>query len=120
MERYININTQDKYMALLASGLFNSFFPELTGEWSTDSKIIEGNPAELNEFGLLLFKHKTNKRLFLVKSYRWVDQLTLLDETESRQIIDTYKFSTYNLSAWSPVTKEEYAKVEEKFRDIYN
>lgn len=77
------------------------------------------DPNELNEFGLLVFKHKTNKRLFLQKAYRWVDRLILLDETEDRQIVDSYKFSTYNLGAWEPMTKEEFNKVKTKFREIY-
>ncbi len=74
---------------------------------------------ELNEYGLLVFKHKTNKRLFLQKSYKWKDNLILLDETEGRQIIDNYKYSTYNLDAWESVTKEEYSKVKTHFKDIY-
>ena len=49
----------------------------------------ESDNNELNEHGLLVFKHKTNKRLFLQKTYRWVDRLILLDETEGRQIIDS-------------------------------
>jgi len=73
----------------------------------------------LNEHGLLVFKHKTNKRLFLQKSYSWVDNLILIDETEDRQIIDTYRFSTYDLSAWELITKEEYSKVKSKYLEIY-
>lgn len=74
---------------------------------------------KLNDFGLKVWKHKTNKRLFLQQSYEWVDKLILLDETEDRQIIDSYVASTYDFSAWTPMTKEEYNKVELKFRDIY-
>lgn len=74
---------------------------------------------ELNEHGLKVWKHKTNKRLFLIQSYRWKDVLHLLDETEGRQFIDSYKASTYNYSAWDPMTLEEYAKVKTKYRDIY-
>lgn len=57
---------------------------------------------ELNEFGLKVWKHKTNKRLFLEQSYRWKDSLVLIDETENRQVIDNYKASTYNYSTWTP------------------
>jgi hypothetical protein len=49
---------------------------------------------ELNEYGLKVWKHKTNKRLFLQQSYRWKDNLLLLDETEGRQIVDTFIAST--------------------------
>lgn len=77
-------------------------------------------PEELNDRGLLVFKHKTNKRLFLHRPYRWVDRLILLDETEGRQIIDQYRYSTYNLNAWEAMTPEEYSKVKTKFIDIYD
>lgn len=74
---------------------------------------------ELNDFGLAVFKHKTNKRLFLHREYSWVDRITLLDETEGRQIIDDYKFSTYDLSAWEAMTRDEYSKVKHKYKEIY-
>lgn len=77
------------------------------------------NRIELDEFGLQVWKHKTNKRLFLHQSYKWVDNLTLLDETEDRQLIDNYKASTYDFSNWIPMTKEEFSKVKSKYKDIY-
>lgn len=77
------------------------------------------NFIELDDRGLLVFKHKTNKRLFLYKPYRWSDRFILLDETEGRQAIDEFKYSTYDLGAWEAMTPEEYSKVKSKFRDIY-
>ena len=74
---------------------------------------------ELTEHGLLVFKHKTNKRLFLERTYRWVDILTLLDETDGRQIIDQFKYSTFDLSAWEPMTKEEFDSVKRCYKEIY-
>lgn len=74
---------------------------------------------ELNEFGMLVFKHKTNKRLFLQRTYRWVDDIALIDETEDRQHIDSWKYSTFNLDAWTPMTVEEYSRVKSKYREIY-
>ena len=74
---------------------------------------------ELNEFGLAVWKHKTNKRLFLQQSYRWKDSLLLLDETKGRQIVDSFKASTFNYDAWEPMTTEEYSKVKRKFIEIY-
>jgi hypothetical protein len=75
---------------------------------------------ELNEFGMRVWKHKTNKRLFLQQSYRWKDNLILLDETEGRQIVDSYQASTYDFSAWEPMTREEYDTVVSDFKEIYN
>lgn len=77
-------------------------------------------PVELNEYGLAVWKHKTNKRLFLFQSYRWKDILHLLDETEDRQLIDSFKASTYDYGAWESVTIEEFTKVKSKYRDIYD
>lgn len=75
--------------------------------------------TELDEYGLLVFRHKTNKRLFLERSYRWVDRLTLIDETSGRQIIDDFKFSTFDFSAWSPFSKEEYDMIKSNYKEIW-
>ena len=77
-------------------------------------------PIELNEYGLAVWKHKTNKRLFLQQSYRWKDNLILLDETEDRQVIDLFKASIYDYGAWEPMTVKEFTKVKSKYRDIYD
>ena len=74
---------------------------------------------ELNEFGLRVWKHKTNKRLFLQKSYSWVDRLTLIDETEGRQIIMDFKASDFDYGAWTPMNKEEFDSVASKYKEIY-
>jgi hypothetical protein len=74
---------------------------------------------ELNEHGLKVWKHQTNKRLFLQQSYRWKDRLVLLDETEGRQIVDTFIASTFDYGAWKPMTQEEYDSVKSKFTEIY-
>lgn len=74
---------------------------------------------ELNENGLRVWKHKTNKRLFLQQSYRCKDNLILLDETEGRQIIMSFKASSFDYSAWSAITTEEYSNVKKKFSEIW-
>ena len=74
---------------------------------------------KLNEFGKRVWKHKTNKRLFLEQSYEWVDNLILLDETEGRQVVDSYKSSTYDFSAWQSMTKQEYDSVKSKYTEVY-
>ncbi len=75
---------------------------------------------ELSDNGLLVFKHKTNKRLFLQRTYRWKDQLDLIDEAEGRQHIMSFPYSSIDVSAWEPVTKEEYEKVKRRYREIYD
>ena len=74
---------------------------------------------ELNEYGMRVWKHKTNKRLFLQQSYSWVDRLTLIDETEGRQIIMDFKVSTFDFYAWTPMSKEEYDSVKSVYKEIY-
>lgn len=74
---------------------------------------------ELNEHGTRVWKHKTNKRLFLQQSYSWVDRLTLIDETEGRQIIMDFKASDFDYSAWESMTREEFDLVQSKYKEIY-
>lgn len=81
---------------------------------------LELNNNELDNNGLLVFKHKTNKRLFLQRSYRWVDKLDLIDETEGRQHIMSFPSASTDISAWELVTKEEYKKVRRHYKDIYD
>ena len=76
-------------------------------------------PIELNEHGMAVWRHKTNKNLFVERPYRWCDTVTVLDETESRRVIDSTKFSTFDFSAWIPVGVEEFKKVKQKFKEIY-
>lgn len=75
---------------------------------------------KLNEFGKRVWKHKTNKRLFLEQSFGWKDNLILLDETEGRQVVDSYKVSEYDFSAWEPMTQEEYDSVDSRYKEIFN
>jgi hypothetical protein len=75
---------------------------------------------ELDEFGKRVWKHKTNKRLFLQQSYRWIDRLTLIDETESWEIVMNFEASTFNFYAWEPMIKEEYDSVKNSYKEIYN
>jgi hypothetical protein len=74
---------------------------------------------ELDDYGKKVWKHKTNKRLFLEQSFHWKDRLTLIDETEGRQIIDTYKASTYDYGAWMSMTKEEFDSIKSNYKEIY-
>ncbi len=74
---------------------------------------------KLNEHGLRVWKHKTNKRLFLEQTYSWVDRLTLLDETEERQHVMSFKASTFDYNAWEPMTQEEYDSVKACYKEIY-
>jgi len=74
---------------------------------------------ELNKLGCKVWKHKTNKRLFLEQSYRWIDQITLIDETEGRNIVMSFKASTFDYSAWKPMTQIEYNSVKSYYKEIY-
>jgi hypothetical protein len=77
-------------------------------------------PIELNEYGDAVWRHRTNKNLFVERSYRWVDRVIVLDETETRRVIEDTEFSTFDFSDWIPVTVEEMKKVKRKFKEIYS
>jgi hypothetical protein len=74
----------------------------------------------LNEHGLLVWKHKTNKNLFLQRSYHWVDRITMLDESIGRKIVDDQKYSTFDFTDWELMTMTEYTSVKSNFKEIYN
>lgn len=74
---------------------------------------------ELNEFGMAVWRHKTDKNLFAERSYNWCDVVTVIDETDGRQVVGVDKFSTFNFNDWIPVTVEEFERVVRKFREIY-
>ncbi len=73
---------------------------------------------ELDEYGKLVFKHKTNPNLFAERPYWWVDRIIVLDETKGRRVIQDTQYSKFDLSDWEPMTKEEYACVERKYKDL--
>jgi hypothetical protein len=77
---------------------------------------------ELNEHGLRVWKHKTNKEMFLVKSYRWKDSMSLLKENLDGQqhIMSFNNISDFDFTAWEPMTIKEYSLVKTKYSDIYN
>ena len=80
---------------------------------------LRKDPIELNEFGNAVWRHKTNENLFVERSYRWCDRVVVLDETDGRRVIDDTKFSTFDFSDWIPVGVEEFKKVKQKFKEIY-
>lgn len=76
---------------------------------------------ELNEYGMAVWRHKENKNLFVERHYRWCDRVIVLDESNgSRRITDDTEFSTFNFTDWIPVTVEEYKKVKQYNKDIYD
>lgn len=77
-------------------------------------------PIELNEWGHAVWRHKENKNLFVDRSYNWCDRVIVLDETESRRVVDDTLFTTFDFADWIPVTVEEYKKVKQNFKDIYD
>jgi len=75
---------------------------------------------ELNEWGMAVWRHKENKNLFVERHYRWCDRVIVLDETETRRVVDDARFSEFDFTDWIPVTVEEYKKVKQFDKDIYN
>jgi hypothetical protein len=79
------------------------------------------NNNELNDHGLRVWKHRTNKRLFLQQSYEWEDRLILLNETdtEGRQVVDEFKASSFNYDYWIPMTQSEFDSIKSYYKEIY-
>jgi len=75
---------------------------------------------ELNEFGLAIWRHKTNPNLFVERSYRWCDRVVIIDETVSRRIIEDTRFSNFDFSEWLPIKTEEFQKVKNNYKEIYS
>jgi hypothetical protein len=76
---------------------------------------------KLNEFGKKVWKHKTNKRLFLEQSYSWKERLTLIEEFENeRNVVMAFELNSFDFSAWTPMSKEEYDSVKSSYKEIYN
>ena len=75
---------------------------------------------ELNEFGKKVWKHKTNKRMFLEQSYVWKERLTLIEEfEEERNVVMTFELNNFDFSAWTPMTQEEFNSVKNQYKEIY-
>jgi len=73
----------------------------------------------LNQHGKLVFKHKTNKNLFLHREYYWIDKINLVDESKNREIIMSFKYSTFDLSNWEAVSVKENDLVKKTYTEIY-
>lgn len=74
---------------------------------------------ELNEYGQAIWRHRTNKLLFAERSYRWCDRIVTIDETEDRRIVADNQFSSFDLSDWIPVTMEEFAKIKNNYKEVW-
>lgn len=88
----------------------------------TDREMVPLSKFYLNEHGMLVFRNKKNPYLFAVRSYRWVDRITLIDETEGeRRHVGSKKYSDddFILHEWEPMTKEIYSCVKGSFSEGY-
>jgi hypothetical protein len=74
----------------------------------------------LNEFGRAVWRHKTDKTLFVERSYDWSDRIIVPQESTSRQVIGDTKFSTFDFTNWIPVKAEEMSRVKSFFKEIYD
>jgi hypothetical protein len=69
--------------------------------------------------GRKVWRHRHNKNLFIIQSYGWVDNVTLTDESDGRQIIMKFKASTFDFTNWVVLTKEQELSVVDNYREIY-
>jgi hypothetical protein len=77
-------------------------------------------PIELNELGQSVWCHKTDKTLFVERSYNWCDRVIVLEETEGRRkIVDDAKFTTFDFTNWVPMTQKQFDSIKSNFKEIY-
>lgn len=75
---------------------------------------------ELNENGMAVWLHKENKNLFVERAYKWCDRVIMIDETDSREIVDDTPCSTFDFTDWIPMTVEQFSKIKKKFKEVYD
>ena len=76
---------------------------------------------ELDEFGKKVWKHKTNKRMFLEQSYNWKERLTLIEEFgDERNVVMQFNTAGFDFSAWTPMSQSEFDSIRSYYREIYN
>ena len=103
----------------LSAEEYNSVILELGAAVEKRSQQLK-DLHELNEHGLLVYRHKTDKNHFIERTYRWKDSCILLYEIgDQRKILDSMIFSTFDTGAWELITKEEYKLVIHGYKDIY-
>ena len=78
-----------------------------------------GHPITLSNLGHAVWKHKTNKDLFVCRSYDWVDRVLVIDESIDRRVVSDEAFTTFDFTEWTPVTPEEFVFVKRRYKDIY-
>ena len=67
----------------------------------------------LNEYGKLVFQHKTKRKLFAERSYHWVNRLHFIDESEgNRSHAGEMKFSEFDSSDWIQITPQEFESLK--------
>lgn len=75
---------------------------------------------ELDDYGKQVWRNKYFHNIFIEKSYRWSNTLSMIDETISREIIMLVDLAHLDLSEWEPMTPEIYKKAKRKFREGYD
>lgn len=76
---------------------------------------------ELDEYGKRVWKHKTNKRLFLEQAYSWKPRMIMIEEFGSeRNVVMSFDVSTFDYTCWESMTKEEFDSVKEQYKEIYD
>ena len=62
---------------------------------------------ELNSYGRLAFQNNSMPYLFAHRAFRWVDRIIFIDESNSRTVIHTQSYSSFNDASWTAITKEQ-------------
>lgn len=69
------------------------------------------NYRPLNKYGLLVFKHKSQPNLLAQRTFKNNDRVLVTDESDGSKVVRDEKFSTFDLSEWTPLSQEEWDEV---------
>ena len=73
----------------------------------------------LNVYGKLAFQNKKNSFLYAERSYRNIDRIIFIDETNGySENGGEGKFSEFNQEEWTPITQQEYDMIKRSYKEI--
>ena len=86
---------------------------------SSEKKINFGDKRlYINKWGQVILQNKKNKKIFAERSYYWNDEVTLIDETDGRQVIGIKPKSYFLETDWIPILPEEYKQIKRNYSEI--
>lgn len=105
--KFSNVETDPELAKDLAEIFDLVVVPDEHYEASLEAVVekIEEDYYILNDFGKRIW---TKGNLSAERSYDWVDRIILIDESEGRKVVSDLKYSQWDSTGWTPMTKQTY------------